>query len=285
MRLRHDVLRFPEGKSKAFTLSYDDGVIQDKRLIALFDQYGVKGTFNLNSGAFGQTDQYSHLKVQHSKILKNEVAEIYQNHEIACHTVTHPDLAALPSSAILYEVITDRKNLEDLSGRIVRGMAYPFGTFSNTTKEALQASDILYSRTVKSTHNFNLPTDLLEWNPTCHHDDPELLSLAEQFTAQDPASRPRTKLFYVWGHAYEFDNNQNWNVMEDLLKIVSGHDDVWYAPNIQIAEYMEAASRLRYSADGMTIFNPTCQDIWMNILDKDYCFKSGETVKIIRDRL
>ena len=123
MRLRHDVLRFPEGKSKAFTLSYDDGVIQDKRLIALFDQYGVKGTFNLNSGAFGQTDQYSHLKVQHSKILKNEVAEIYQNHEIACHTVTHPDLAALPSSAILYEVITDRKNLEELSGRIVRGMA------------------------------------------------------------------------------------------------------------------------------------------------------------------
>jgi len=284
MRLRHDILRFPEGKTKAFTLSYDDGVIQDKRLIGLFDQYGVKGTFNLNSGAFGQVDQYSHLKVQHSKLSADDVPQIYKNHEIACHTVTHPDLPSLPSGSVLYEVVTDRRNLEALSGRIVRGMAYPFGTFSAVVKDMLHDAGILYSRTVKSTHAFSIPSDFLEWNPTCHHDDPELLNLARSFIEpEDSSRRPKTKLFYVWGHAYEFDNNQNWNVMEELLKLVSGHDDVWYATNIQIAEYVEAASRLRYSADGMMIFNPTCQDVWMNILDKDYCFRSGEMTRIIRD--
>ena len=68
MKLRHDVIRFPEGKTKAFTMSYDDGVVQDKRLIALMRSHGVKGTFNLNSGTFGQVDQYSHLRVKHEKI-------------------------------------------------------------------------------------------------------------------------------------------------------------------------------------------------------------------------
>ena len=43
-------LRFPGGKPKCITLSYDDGVEQDIRLIALMEQYGFKGTFNLNYG-------------------------------------------------------------------------------------------------------------------------------------------------------------------------------------------------------------------------------------------
>lgn len=283
MRLRKDVLRFPDGKTKAFTLSYDDGVVQDRRLAAMFDQYGVKATFNLNSGTLGQTDQYSHLKVKHTKILSQEVLQLYRNHEIACHTVTHPDLSALPCNTILYEVSQDRKNLEELSGKLIRGMAYPFGTFNDIVKEALCAADILYSRTVKSTHDFSIPEDFLEWNPTCHHDDPMLLELAEKFLEPDSASRPKIKLFYVWGHSYEFDNNQNWEVMESLLKRVSGHEEIWYATNIQIAEYLEAASSLRYSADGNLVFNPTCQTIWMNILDREYCIPSGESVKIVRD--
>ncbi len=283
MRLRKDVLRFPEGKTKAFTLSYDDGVIQDKRLIALFDQYGVKGTFNLNSGTFGQEDQYSHLKVKHTKILEKEVAELYRNHEIACHTVTHPDLSALPSNTVLYEVLTDRKRLEELSGKMVRGMAYPFGTFDGLVKDSLCAAGILYSRTVQSTHDFSIPDDFLEWNPTCHHDDPELLPLAGAFLEKDGSRRPKPKLFYVWGHSYEFDNNQNWEVMENLLKRVSGHEEVWYATNIEIAEYIEAAASLRYSADGGMVFNPTCRTVWMNILDREYCIHSGEMVRIVRD--
>ena len=41
---------FPDGKRKAFTVSYDDGWPQDRRLIGLMNKYGIKGTFNLNSG-------------------------------------------------------------------------------------------------------------------------------------------------------------------------------------------------------------------------------------------
>lgn len=38
------------GKKKAVTFSYDDGVTQDRRLVEMMNTYGVKGTFNLNSG-------------------------------------------------------------------------------------------------------------------------------------------------------------------------------------------------------------------------------------------
>lgn len=38
------------GKKKAVTFSFDDGVTQDIRLIEIFNKYGLKGTFNLNSG-------------------------------------------------------------------------------------------------------------------------------------------------------------------------------------------------------------------------------------------
>lgn len=44
-------MRYPGGKAKAVTFSYDDGVIQDRRLAELFDKYGLKGTFNFNNEA------------------------------------------------------------------------------------------------------------------------------------------------------------------------------------------------------------------------------------------
>ena len=45
-------MRFPGGKKKALTLSYDDGVEQDIRLIDIMKKNGLKGTFNLNSGCY-----------------------------------------------------------------------------------------------------------------------------------------------------------------------------------------------------------------------------------------
>ena len=51
--MRYCFLRFPEGKFKAVTLSYDDGVQADIRLAGILDKYGMKGTFNINTGFFG----------------------------------------------------------------------------------------------------------------------------------------------------------------------------------------------------------------------------------------
>ena len=72
----------------------------------LLRRYGLQATFNLNSGTFGQVDQYSHLKVKHEKVNKEQVRELYQDFEVACHTVTHPDLASVPEEMISYETVS-----------------------------------------------------------------------------------------------------------------------------------------------------------------------------------
>ena len=56
MGKRFDSLVFPGGKSRAFTLSYDDGVVQDRRLAEIFRKRGLKCTFNIGSGLFGHKD-------------------------------------------------------------------------------------------------------------------------------------------------------------------------------------------------------------------------------------
>ena len=73
---------FPGGKHKALTLSYDDGKEEDRRLVALFNKYGIKGTFHINAG----------IKNDPKRIKPEEFAELYKGHEIACHTYTHPTM-------------------------------------------------------------------------------------------------------------------------------------------------------------------------------------------------
>ena len=49
-------MRFPGGRAKALTLSYDDGVVQDIRLIDIMRRHGLKGTFNINSECYAPED-------------------------------------------------------------------------------------------------------------------------------------------------------------------------------------------------------------------------------------
>ena len=77
-----------DGKMKAVTFSYDDGVTQDQRLISLFNKYGLKATFNLNSGLLGNGGSLvrEDVTVAHVKPRPEEIRKIYEGHEIASHT-------------------------------------------------------------------------------------------------------------------------------------------------------------------------------------------------------
>ena len=46
---------------KYFTLSFDDGVEQDKRLIEVLKQYDMPCTFNLSGGLFGDKSFTAHI--------------------------------------------------------------------------------------------------------------------------------------------------------------------------------------------------------------------------------
>lgn len=104
------------GKMKALTFSYDDGVLQDERLIRIFNKYNLKATFNLNSEKFGQEAKLSRCNklLNHTKVDIQDVKKLYQGHEVAAHTLSHPNLCKLEKDEIIYQVVQDRLNLSQL---------------------------------------------------------------------------------------------------------------------------------------------------------------------------
>ena len=260
-------ITFPGGKSKALTMSYDDGRRRDRQLVEIFNRYGIRGTFHLNSG--WMDEELIEMRAA--------AAELYAGHEVATHSLTHPTLTRLADTDIVMQIMEDRKNLEKLTGRIVRGHSYPNGAYDERVKRILKDLGIAYARTTKSTGDFELPDDFLEWHPTCHHSAPDLMEKAKEFAE---FKKPQyLKLFYVWGHSYEFDRDDNLSVIENFCEYMSGRDDIWYATNIEIADYMKAASGLIYSADGTHIYNPYATDVWIMMLS-DNSPEMGSAVKI-----
>lgn len=272
-------MRFIDGKQKVLTFSYDDGNAPDLRLMRIFDKYGLKGTFNLNSGLLRDSDEVR--ETPEGKLTRGEVKKYFSDtaHEAAVHTLTHDWFATLSDSEAIYETVEDRRNLEELTGKTVRGMAYPFGCFTQAQFPLLRSCGIVYSRSTKSTHGFDLPEEWLDLCPTCHHNDEKLFELAEQYVALKPMWGICT-MFYIWGHAFEFDKDDNWDRIENLAEMVSGKDDIWYATNIEIYDYVQAYNSLQTSYDGRIINNPSATDVWVKAFGKTFKVEAGKSVTI-----
>ena len=242
----------PGGKKKVLTLSYDDGMVYDRQLVDMLDRYRLKATFHLSSGKLGESGEDEYIK-------EDEIEELYEGHEISGHMVNHAHGTQLNRGRLLNEVLEDRRKLEDLSGSIVRGMSYPYGEFSDEIIDIIKAAGIEYSRTVISTGSFGLPGDFLRWNPTCHHNEAE--EYIDRFL--NPFGYEDIMLFYIWGHSFEFHREGTWDMMEDLCKRLSGHDDVWYATNIEIKDYVTAVRNLVTNADDTMIYNPSATTVYL----------------------
>lgn len=259
---------FPGGKHKALTMSYDDGKHEDRRLVALFNKYGIKGTFNLNSGLEGDP----------VRIPQAEYQELYKGHEVACHTVSHPTIARCPLTSVAREVIDDRIKLEQLMGYPIRGLAYPNGSVSKEICDMLPQLGIRYGRIVGNSENFDIPEDFLRWKATCHHNY-KLMELGRQFV--EDSKKQYLRLMYVWGHSYEFTNNDNWNVIEEFCELAGGRDDIWYATNIEIVDYMDVVKMAQFAADNSFVYNPCAQSLWLAVEDDRIVeVKGGETVRL-----
>lgn len=274
------LMRYPGGKPKALTLSYDDGVEQDIRLVAIMRQHGILGTFNLNSGLFAPEGTTYEPGRIHRRLTERGAIELFRDSgmEVAVHALTHPFLEALPAADALQEVIDDRRNLERLFQKPIHGMAYPYGTFSDTVVETLRMAGIKYARTVISTTDFRQPADWLRLTATCHHENPALPDLARQFVSDSPKRSPW--LFYLWGHSYEFEAGNNWSVIENFCAQVAGCDDVWYAANVEVFDYTQAFNRLEYAVGSQTIHNPSARAVWIKADSGIVEIPAGATVAL-----
>lgn len=284
--MKYKFLRFPEGKTKAVTFSYDDGNRTDLRLVEVLKRYNIKCTFNICSGLLGKVPGEGRLT---PKEIKEHMLD--SGHEIAVHGKVHKAPSLCRAVEGIEEILTCRRELEQTFGCIIRGMAYPdtgVARFHNQAsyediRRYLKALDIAYARTIGGDNDsFRLPDDWYAWMPTAHHDNPHIMEYIQKFVDFDYtnvyiASR-EPKLFFMWGHSAEFSAKNNWEHLTEICDKISGREDVWYATNMEIHEYVQAYHSLVQDADGTRIYNPTLHTIWLEADGEVTSIPSGQTV-------
>jgi len=270
---------FPQGKSKALIMSYDDGTISDKRLVKLMNDYGIKGTFHLNSNKLS-TKGY---------VTREEVKSLYTGHEVSVHSANHPGLGDLSKIDITYEVVEDRRALEKLTGITVRGMAYPFGNYNDFVVETVSGLGIEYARTVKDSYDFSIPADFLRWDPSIHqfakayfipndsvNDKKELASfykLVGEFIKSE-----KIALLDVWGHSWENEGAGNkWAEIENFFKLISNRKDIHYTTQIDLVDYINAYRNLKFSVNKNYVYNLSSINLFIKINDQIIEIKAGTT--------
>ena len=215
---------------KALTFSYDDGIEQDRQLVEIFNKYGMKATFNLNTGIQTPESNFEIEGVYINRMKQEGLEELYKGHEIATHGLTHAAPTGMTKEQLDEEFLTDMSNIERIYGTYPVGMAYAYGCVDDEVVKYLKSIGIKYGRTVEASHSFEIPKEPLKLKATCHHDDDMLFELAEKFLKAEPKENEQM-LFYVWGHSYEFDVNNNWDRMEEFCKMMSGKADIFYGTN------------------------------------------------------
>ena len=226
-----------QGKKKAVTFSYDDGVTQDARLIELFNKYGLKATFNLNSellGGFNTLERDGRI-IAHNKNKAEDVRYIYDGHEVAVHTLTHPFLPGIADEQeIIRQVEQDRLNLSELTGYEVVGMAYPCGGPNNDDRTAgiiRENTGVKYARALETNLSFAPQENLYRFRGTIYHHEQwdKLFEMGDKFL------QAKDGIFYIWGHAYEFDIfPERWQQFEEFCQMISGKEDVFYGTNKEV---------------------------------------------------
>ena len=273
---------FPGGKFKVLTFSYDDGKIEDRRLVKLFNKFNLKATFNLNTGII-------------------DPAIRIPQEEWPVHTFTHPTMIRLNNYNALREILDDKDNLEKIFKRPIYGLAYPNGSYDNRIVDIAKSVGIKYARVTNDKYaatkaaeayaanadgpmligdenGFSMPEDYMCWVPTCHHNH-NLIDFGKKFMAL--TKKQYLYMMYVWGHSFEFERNNNWEIIEEFCEMIANRDDIWYATNSDIVEYNELFDRLEFFADNEYVHNPSVKSVWLAVNNSTIVeVKGGETVKL-----
>lgn len=276
-------MRYPDGKAKAFTMSFDDGYKNDARFVQSFLNYGLKATFYLSTGYIGGTSSSIHATM-------DDAVALYANTgmEIGSHTVNHQDLPTIYAESgdegLASEITADINALEAAFGTDVIGMAYPgappYKLTDDNVINFLKNVGIGFARTAgQETYGFDLPADWYRWHPSVGATSVDKVKeLGETFVNMTVSAEP--KLFYVWGHAYDIDNKWgSYSEFDAFAQSMSGKDDIWYATNGEVYSYINAYNQMTVSVEADVISNPTATDLWFEYDGEIYKVAAGETLE------
>jgi peptidoglycan/xylan/chitin deacetylase (PgdA/CDA1 family) len=276
---------FPEGKTQALILSYDDGAIQDRQLVKLMNKYHLVGTFHLNSNKLGSNIYFNYLN-------KEEIKDLYKGHEVSVHSANHPNLVDISKTDVIYEIVEDRRELERLVGYPVRGMAYPFGNTNDAVIEAITGLGIEYARTVGDTYTFEIPKDFLRWYPTMHQ-----FAKAYWEPNQPEKDKKELELFYktidaflqtkelavldIWGHSWEMGTDQTkWEETEKFFNLLANNEAIYYTKQIDLVEYIKAFRNLKFGVDKKIVTNTSATTVHIKINNTAFKVMPGTSIHL-----
>ncbi len=262
---------YPNGKSKAFNVSYDDGVLQDIRFVQLLNKYNLKGTFNLNSKLMEREFEWTHENGLIIKRLSKDIASnLYSGHEIASHTLTHPYMDNLTENEIIHELQTDKDNLEKLFDSKIMGFAVPFDFYSELIEECVKKCGFEYARISEETHLYTPATDFYKLKAGIFHLNPNLDSYIDNFLS----TIEELAFCQIAGHSYDLDTENMWDKIEAIFKKVSADNNILPMTTIEFVDYIKAMNKAEIT--DKYIKNNSNISLWFSVNGKVYEIKPNE---------
>jgi hypothetical protein len=273
-------LRFPGGRDKALSFTFDDGCVEDRRLIEKIGELGLRATCNINSDWFDLVLPYSHRMTAEETVSALDREYV----EIASHGAKHADCMRMDGESFLWDAIKDRAQLEALFHRPITGYAFPQGAVTEEAKRDIERAGFEYARGVGFPGHFELPRDLYCIQGTIDLLSPSTDELIDRFLSTKCDTwiwgDTGAKLCEMFVHSYCIDSEEKWELCFSRLEKLAHHDDVWYATNIEVVRYIKAYRSLIFSLEHEYVYNPSALDLWIYVEDKTVEVKSGATVAL-----
>ena len=207
---------------KSFVFAIDDGTIFDKKTVAIFNKYGIKATFNLNSGLQDFVWYKDWLEVRRLRLEENK--GIYDGHEVASHSLTHPFLTSLSDEDVYREVGEDIDNLKNIFHREIESFSFPFDGFDERTIGIIKNLGITHIILPAIDDSFRFPIDTCHIKVTSWNID-DALTKVQRFIEDDQA-----ELFVYLSHSYDYEFDGSYDKLEELCRIVSERKDIRIVP-------------------------------------------------------
>lgn len=216
---------------KSIVLSFDDGTIYDCRFIEILNKYNISATFNLNSKLDDFVWYYKDKPVRRLKL--NECVDLYKGHEVASHTLTHPYLTSLTKEELIKEVKEDVENLSKIFGYEIVSFGTPFSMFNEEVIKTInENTNLKYLRLSKFT-NDTKPNDPSHIFLNVYFDDKDIFNKIDDFINNSDDKG----MFIIVGHSYEFELDNKWDVIENLVKYLSN------VKGVKVETFKEACKR------------------------------------------
>ncbi len=267
--------RYPEGKTKAFNITYDDGVVQDVTVIAMLNRYGIKGTFNLNSELMKNGFTWRHkCGMDITRLRLEEVGNLYEGHEIASHTLTHPYMDSLSDEELYRQLGEDKRNLEAFFGREVAGFAVPFSYYDSRIAQCAEKCGFEYARMSEFSLTCAPCRDWFYWKTCVYHIMPELMPFVEKFLE----TNEELAVCQIVGHSYDLFTLNLWDVIESICVKVSQRAEIWKCTNLELVRYLKAMEQAEISDAAIINRSGTC--LWFAIEGNNISLAPGQSINL-----